>query len=162
LNLGIETMPKEIPTELLRAAVRAARNAYAPYSRFAVGAALETDEGSVFTGANMENASFGLSVCAEVGALQAASTAGKLSEIVRIAVVGGAFDELGQGSGHIITPCGRCRQLILESAHLGKRDIEVWCADMELTVPQCFNISELLPHAIGLANLVTVREFREV
>ena len=147
-------MPIEMPNKLLGAAVSAARNAYAPYSCFSVGAAIQTVDGSVFTGANMENASYGLTVCAEVGALQAASTAGKLSDVVRIAVVGGPVEKAGKRSGDIVTPCGRCRQLILESAHLGQRDIEVWCADLDLTTINCFKISELLPHAFGPANLV--------
>jgi cytidine deaminase len=145
-------MTDTVPNELLRAARDAARNAYAPYSNFAVGAAVQTSDGTVFIGANMENASYGLTVDAEVGALQAASTSGKLAEVVRIAVVGGAIgkDEHGEA---IVTPCGRCRQLILESAHLGSRDIEVWCANSDLSSINSFKISELLPHAFGPANL---------
>jgi len=101
-------MLAETPKDLLRAAAEAARNAYAPYSGFAVGAAAQTADGSVFTGANMENASHGLTVDAEMGALQAASTAGKLSEIVQIAVVGGRM-EAGERNRAVVTPCGRCR-----------------------------------------------------
>jgi homotetrameric cytidine deaminase len=68
----------EPPVALFEAARNAASNAYAPYSGFAVGAAVETSDGRTFVGANMENASYGLTVCAEVGALQAASSAGAL------------------------------------------------------------------------------------
>ena len=146
-------MQQEAPLQLLRAAVGAARNAYARYSLFAVGAALQTADGSVFTGANMENAAYGVTMCAEVGAIQAASTAGKLAEIVRIAVVGGFLEQAGEQRRDIVTPCGRCRQLILESAHLAKRDLEVWCADLNLTSIDCFKISELLPHGFGPDNL---------
>lgn len=138
-----------MPNALLRAASAAAQNAYAPYSRFAVGAASETADGSVFTGANMENVSYGLTVCAEIGALQAASTAGRLRDVVRIAVVGGSIDDSNKRSGDIVTPCGRCRQLILECAHLGARDVEVWCANSDLSSVECFKISELLPHGFG-------------
>src|SRR6266536_125005 len=145
-------MLAETPKDLLRAAAEAARNAYAPYSGFAVGAAAQTADGSVFTGANMENASHGLTVDAEMGALQAASTAGKLSEIVQIAGVGGRM-EAGERNRAVVTPCGRCRQLILEAAHLGARDIDVWCADLDLTSIHRFKISELLPHGFGPANL---------
>ena len=145
-------MTDTVPYELLRAARDAARNAYAPYSNFAVGAAVQTSDGSVFIGANMENASYGLTVDAEVGALQAASTAGKLADVVRIAVVGGTIGK-EERDGAIVTPCGRCRQLILESAHLGSRDIEVWCANSDLSSINSFKISELLPHAFGPANL---------
>jgi cytidine deaminase len=149
-------MPEKIPYELLRAAASAARNAYAPYSNFAVGAALQTSDGSVFAGANMENASYGLTMCAEVGALQAASTAGKLADVVRIGIAGGNL-RADKCDGEIVTPCGRCRQLILESARLGSRDIEVWCANLDLSSIKCFKISELLPHGFGPANLVKIK-----
>jgi cytidine deaminase len=145
-------MPDKIPLELLRVAAGAARNAYAPYSNFAVGAAVQTSDGSVFAGANMENASYGLTLCAEVGALQAASTAGKLADVVRIGIAGGAA-KTDKCDEEIVTPCGRCRQLILESAHLGTRDIEVWCANLDLTCIKCFKISDLLPHGFGPSNL---------
>lgn len=146
-------MPKDKPVELLRAAQGAARNAYAPYSRFAVGAALQVVDGTIFTGANMENASYGLTMCAEVGALQAASTAGQLAQVVRIAIAGGAIENRSNRPGSIVSPCGRCRQLILESAQLSKMDIDVWCADLNLTSISCFKISELLPHGFGPTNI---------
>src|SRR6185295_18105561 len=107
---------------LLEAARGVASNAYAPYSRFAAGAAVESRDGSVFIGTNMENASYGLSMCAEVGALQAALAAGKHGEIVRMAVVGGRLDG---SSGGVVTPCGRCRQLIFEASQRSGVDIEV-------------------------------------
>jgi cytidine deaminase len=145
-------MSQETPHDLFRAAVNAARNAYSPYSGFVVGAAVQTTDGAVFTGANMENASYGLTVDAEMGALQAASTAGKLSEITQIAVVGGTRDA-GKRNGAVVTPCGRCRQLILEAAHLGRRDIDVWCADLDLKSIEHFKISQLLPESFGPTNL---------
>jgi cytidine deaminase len=128
------------PTKLLRAAAAAARNAYAPYSNFPVGAAVETDDGELYVGTNMENASYGLSVCAEVGALQSALAAGKLNQVKRLAVVGGQMP---------LPPCGRCRQLIYEASQLGRRDVEIWCADSELTMIESYKISELLPEAFG-------------
>jgi len=146
-------MEYQSANDLLRAAAHAARNAYAPYSHFAVGAAVKTADGSVFTGANMENASYGVTVCAEVGALQAASSAGKLADVTQIAVAGGTTEAAHRLTGNIVTPCGRCRQLILESAHLGRRDVEVWCADLDLTSVACFKISELLPQGFGPATL---------
>ena len=146
-------MCKEIPEKLFQAAIRAAQNAYAPYSRFSVGAALETSDGQIFSGVNMENVAYGLSVCAEVGALQAATVNGLLHNIVRIAVVGGLIEREKEGSAEIVTPCGRCRQLILESAHLSKTDIDVWCGNLDLSAIKCFKISELLPYGFGLKNL---------
>jgi cytidine deaminase len=149
---GASNLAPEGAKELLRAARDAARNAYAPYSGFAVGAAVQTADGSVFTGANMENTSYGLTVCAEVGALQASSTAGQLANVVGIAIVGAAIEPGRRSKGSITTPCGRCRQLILESAHVGNRDIDVWCADLELTSIRHFKISELLPQGFNLAS----------
>jgi cytidine deaminase len=144
-------LDEKMPYELLHAAVSASKNSYSPYSNFAVGAAVETIDGFIFIGTNMENASYGLTVCAEVGALQAALTEGKLDKINRIAIVGGKKDEQ---KGDYITPCGRCRQLILESAHLSSIDINVWCADLNLTSIHCFKISELLPFSFGPENLI--------
>jgi len=140
-----------LASPLLATAAAASLRAYAPYSRFAVGAAAESADGQIFSAANMENASYGLSVCAELGALQAASSAGKLAHIVRIAVVGAPVG--APRTGKIVTPCGRCRQLILESAHLGQRDIEILCADTGLTVAERFAISALLPQGFCPAHL---------
>lgn len=146
-------MCKEIPEKLFQAAICAARNAYAPYSKFSVGAALETSDGQIFSGVNMENASYGLTVCAEVGALQAATVNGLLGNVIRIAVVGGLIEKEKEGIEEIVTPCGRCRQLIIESAQLSKIDIEVWCGNLDLSAIKCFKISELLPYGFGLKNL---------
>ena len=129
------------PDSLLQAAVSVAKNAYAPYSKFVVGAAVETRDGSIFTGTNMENASYGLTMCAEVGALQACVAAGKFDQVLRIAIAGGS------PGGGIVTPCGRCRQLIHESSVVGGTDVEVWCANIDLTAVERFKISELLPRA---------------
>lgn len=149
------------PEGLLMAARDAAVKAYAPYSRFVVGAAAETSDGKVFVGANMENASYGVTSCAEVGALQAASVAGYLADIVRIAVVGGAINPVA-GTEDAVTPCGRCRQVILESSHLSGRDIDVWCSDLNLTNVVCYKISELLPNAFGSKDLNLDSAWREL
>jgi cytidine deaminase len=137
--------------DLFAAAIGASAHAYAPYSGFAVGAAASTADGRIFAAANMENASYGLSVCAEVGALHAAAGACALGLVTQIAIVGGPVGQ--PTTGQIVTPCGRCRQLILESAQLGAYDIVVHCADTALSVMDHFLISKLLPHAFGPANL---------
>lgn len=154
-----EVIPKRrpaaptIPRELLEAAREAARYAYAPYSGFAVGVAAETDDGRIYLGANMENASYGLTSCAEVGAIQAASTAGDLGKIVRMAVVGGPIEPSTAHRNQPTPPCGRCRQVIAESAALGKRDIEVWFADRDLTAIERRTSSQLLPDSFDAQNL---------
>lgn len=132
---------------LIEAAQRAAKNAYAPYSRFAVGAAAETRDGKVFTGANMENASYGLTMCAEIGALQAATTAGELKNLKRIAIVGGPKRRGARYVPKSTPPCGRCRQLIAEAAIVAGNDIEVVYADSQATIVKRRKISELLPDA---------------
>jgi homotetrameric cytidine deaminase len=93
--------------ELFTAAVGARERAYAPYSHFTVGAALETTDGRRFTGSNVENASYGLTVCAERTAIVAAVHAGARG-IAAIAVTG--------PDGVTTAPCGACRQVIAEFA----------------------------------------------
>jgi cytidine deaminase len=139
-------------TALLRHARQAASNAYAPYSGFAVGAAVATEDGRVFTGANMENASFGLTLCAEAGALQAASSAGALNQVTSIAIVGGPIRPSNQSTGPV-EPCGRCRQLIQESAMLSNNDIKVISSDLDLKTRSENRISQLLPKSFGAKDL---------
>lgn len=139
---------------LVAAARGAAANAYAPYSRFAVGAAVLLTDGRVVTGANFENASYGLSLCAETVALATVSSGGDLREVVALAVIGGAMDASGVPCGVApVSPCGRCRQVINEAAQLGGRDIVVWCAGAEGDAVERYRLSELLPHAFDPRDL---------
>lgn len=139
---------------LIAAARAAAAHAYAPYSRFAVGAAVLLDDGSIVTGANFENASYGLSLCAETVALATVSASGRLARVVAIGVIGGAIDADGAARGTTpVTPCGRCRQIINEAAQLGGRDIRVHCGAAEGEARRSLSIAELLPHAFGPADL---------
>jgi cytidine deaminase len=141
-------------TQLVAAARDAARNAHAPYSRFAVGAAVLLNDGSVITGANFENASYGLSLCAETVAIATASAAGRLCDIVAIGVIGGAMDAEGRATGSSpVSPCGRCRQIINEAAQMGKRDLRVHCGAAEGDAIRTYVVSELLPDAFGPADL---------
>lgn len=125
---------------LIAAAREAAQHAYAPYSHFPVGAALAFADGSVITGANVENASYGLSLCAETVAAAKALSGGTRGGLVAVAVVGPAT---------AITPCGRCRQVLSELAQLGGTDPVVWCGEDG----PVWRLSELLPHAFGPASL---------
>ena len=125
---------------LIEAAREAARHAYAPYSGFAVGAAVLLANGDTIGGANFENASYGLSLCAETVALASANAAGRLREIVALAVAGGAAP---------LMPCGRCRQVLAEAAQAAGRDILVYGAAAEGAAIERHLASELLPLAFG-------------
>ena len=140
--------------DLVEAARRAALCAYAPYSGFSVGCAIESLDGIVAIGANMENACYRLGVCGEIAALTAAQQAFGLRQIARIAVVGGHVGEDGALHGaSVVTSCGGCRQSILEAAQLSGRDIEVVSANGDGTETRVDRISELIPHGFGPANL---------
>ena len=135
---------------LIAAARAAAANAYAPYSGFSVVAALLMTDGSVVTGANVENASYGLSLCGETVAVATAGAAGRLSEIVAIGIVGGMT---GQDSVEPVLPCGRCRQVLNEAAQVGQRDLPVYCSGLTGGRIEEYRLSALLPHAFGPASL---------
>ena len=145
--------------QLVAAARDAAALAYAPYSRFRVGAALAFADGSIVTGANVENASYGLSLCAETVAAAKAMTAGIRGGLVAVAVVGGRADEDRAGvavadrarASPVVTPCGRCRQVLSELAQLGDTDPVIWSAGTDEIAE--LRLSQLLPHAFGPKNL---------
>lgn len=140
---------------LVEQARAAALAAYAPYSRFSVGCAIEGDDGRVVVGANMENACYRLGVCAEVAALAAAQQAFGLARIVRVAVAGGHIGAGGTLAGaNVVTSCGGCRQSLLEAAHVAGRDLEIVSANGDGTDRRAMRISELLPCGFGPANLV--------
>jgi cytidine deaminase len=138
---------------LIEHALDAAKNAHAPYSRFGVGAALLLDDGSIVPGTNFENASYGLSLCAETVALAAANVAGRLKDVVAIGIVGGTITPAGLSGDMPIYPCGRCRQILNEAADMGRRDITVYCASADGAVMRRHLLSELLPHAFGPGDL---------
>lgn len=134
---------------LITAAREAASGAYAPYSNFHVGAALLLGDGTVVTGANVENASYGLSLCAETVAVAGILASGDRPQLTALAVTGGAPGAPGKGAQ--VTPCGRCRQVLNEIAQLGGTDPVVWCDGGEEVLET--RLSALLPHAFGPANL---------
>ncbi|HET6210509.1 MAG TPA: cytidine deaminase [Jatrophihabitans sp.] len=125
--------------ELLRAEATAAMGrAYAPYSKFPVGAAAVVDDGRVVVGCNVENASYGLGLCAECGLVSAltASGGGRLLAMVCV-----------DGNGAFLMPCGRCRQLLFEH---GGPDMLIAADGGPLTV------AELLPAAFGPNDLAAL------
>ena len=104
--------------QLLTAAIDARQQAYAPYSKFLVGAALLTEDGQIVTGCNVENASYGLTICAERNAVYAAVAQGhRQFQAIVLATVGGA------------TPCGACRQVLSEFCD----DLPILIVDVEQT-----------------------------
>ncbi len=145
--------PATSPAALVAAARAAAVHAHAPYSRFGVGAAVLLADGGIVTGANFENASYGLSLCAETVALATANSAGRLADIVAIAVAGGALGDGAITGTAPVTPCGRCRQVLNEAAQTGGRDILVHCAAAQGDAIVTHALSALLPHAFGPADL---------
>jgi cytidine deaminase len=126
---------------LIAAARTATERAYAPYSSFPVGAAALAADGRVFTGCNVENASYGLTVCAERVAVWSAVAAGA-RVITAIAVVAPA----GPGA----TPCGACRQVLNEFA---PDDGDLWVIIARSDRPETIALSELLPRAFGPRDL---------
>ena len=139
---------------LVERARAAALAAYAPYSRFSVGCAIESVDGEIAVGSNMENACYRLGVCAEISALTAASQVFGLGRIARIAVAGGHVAAGGALAGAaLVTPCGGCRQAILEAAHVAGRDLEVVSANGDGSETATHAISALIPHGFGPANL---------
>ena len=133
--------------ELVKAAMKARAGAHAPYSDFFVGCAVESEDGEVALGANMENGCYRLGVCAEQSALAAAQIAFGLDKVVRLAVVGGPHAADDSASGEPVMPCGGGRQAILEAASLSGRDIEVTCCDHTGSQRVVTTISALLPAA---------------
>ena len=143
--------------ELVARAREAALKAYAPYSRFYVGCAVESADGQVVVGANLENACYRLGLCAEQSALTAAQNAFGLEMVVRLAVAGGRVAD-GQLTGELAcTPCGGCRQAIFEAACLSGRNIEIISANGNGSGIERHAIRDLLPVGFGPANLVDVR-----
>ena len=142
------------PDLLVAKAREAALSAYAPYSRFSVGCAILSVNGEVAVGANMENACYRLGICAEIAALTAAQQAFGLDKIARIAVAGGHVGADGMLAGAApVTPCGGCRQAILEAAQVAGRDLEIVSANGDGSEAETRAISELIPWGFGPANL---------
>lgn len=114
------------------------QNAYAPYSKYKVGACVLAEDGTLFTGCNIENASYGLTICAERAAISSLVSAGK-KKIIAMALVGSG-DE-------VVTPCGACRQVIREFA---APDAPIYLCDAKTKkITEMTNIKTLLPRSFG-------------
>ena len=128
-------MTTELPEDLLQAALEVRQQAYAPFSEFLVGAALQTTSGEIFRGCNVENRSYGLTNCAERVALGAAVAAGfREFDVLVIATSGG------------VVPCGACRQVLVEFC----QQLTVYLVDVDKDPQaagfvQSLELAELLP-----------------
>ncbi|MBM7623162.1 cytidine deaminase [Sporohalobacter salinus] len=112
-------MENKLQEKLIKAAINARENAYVPYSEFAVGSAVLTKEGEIYTGCNIENISYSLTNCAERTAIFKAISEEKNTEIIAIAIVA--------DTKHPCVPCGACRQVMIE---FGGRDLKVLMANL--------------------------------
>jgi cytidine deaminase len=131
----MKRLTSEIREQLIAAATEARRNAYAPYSQFPVGAALVCNDGSIVAACNVENASLGLSICAERSAAVKAISEGK-KDFLGIAIV----------AAPLATPCGACRQFLVEFS----RQLEVIAMDADSGESRSWILSELLPEQFSL------------
>lgn len=125
--------------QLIQLAYDALPHAYAPYSRYRVAAAILTEDGQVFTGVNIENASYGATICAERVAVFKAVSAGQ-TKLKKLALV--------TGQGDFPTPCGMCRQVLSE---FGAADMVIILANAEKT--ECYTLEQLLPLSFTGSNL---------
>ena len=131
-------LSREERERLVVAAMEVRRRAYAPYSRFRVGAAILGQDGSMHVGCNVENASYGLTLCAERAAVASAIARGSHQwRAIAIASRGG------------VTPCGACRQALREFAS----DLLVICVDATNGSHKEYRLADLLPHAFGGGSL---------
>jgi cytidine deaminase len=120
---------------LRSAAAQMTERAHAPYSRLHVGAAGVTDDGRVVTGCNVENASYGLTLCAECGLVSALHASGG-GTLAAVSVV--------SGDGQLLLPCGRCRQLLMEAGGPGLLvDTDAGPTELALLLPSPFTSADL-------------------
>ncbi len=139
------TLTLEEKKDLIRMAIAARKFAYTPYSDFKVGAALRAKNGKIFTGCNIENASFTPTVCAERTALFKAVSEG-VTEFTDIAIVGARTNEINE---QITSPCGVCRQALFE---FGGKDLNVILAKTEDDFIE-EDLNTLLPYGFGPSNV---------
>ncbi len=127
--------------ELIQAAIQARKSSYSPYSSYAVGAALLTSQGKQYTGSNIENAAYPLSICAErVAAFKAVSAEDREFKAIAVVTRDGGF------------PCGSCRQVLSEFG----LEAEVFVADESGKILEHSTVNDLLPGAFGPSNLESV------
>ncbi len=125
--------------ELMKLAEEVSKNSYSPYSKFPVGACVLYENGNVYVGCNIENSSYGLSLCAERNAISTAIAAGENSKIMKIAICSPKTPKC--------YPCGACRQWLQEFEQ--GQDIQILLEDENGAILE-YGINELLPHSFNL------------
>jgi cytidine deaminase len=135
--------------QLISLALQARKKAYAPYSGYQVGAALLCEDGSIYTGCNVENASYGATNCAERTAAFKAVSEGK-RRFCAIAIAGGNAACSEENTGDYAYPCGICRQVLREFSNPGQMQVLI-CKS--LTDYKTLTLEELLPESFGPENL---------
>jgi cytidine deaminase len=138
--MSIPILTPELQERLLQAARAAREQAYAPYSKFLVGAAVLDEQGRIHGGCNVENAAYPQGVCAEAGALSAMALAGG-RRVLAVAVVG--------AGERWVTPCGGCRQKLRE---FGAPELPVLIGNLE-RLQATLTLEQLLPHSFGPEHL---------
>lgn len=144
--------------QLIDSAKKVMSNAYNVYSHYYVGAAARTVSGKIYTGTNVENASLGLTICAEPSAILHAISDGD-PEVIEMAIVGGTSQDAK--GGKVATPCGRCRQIIYEVSQISKTDIRLYCCNPDLSEILKMTISDLLPLPFGPGDLGVEKEIEK-
>jgi cytidine deaminase len=132
------TITDEAIATLVHTAIEASRNAYIPYSNYPVGAALRAKDGTIYSGCNVENASYSATVCAERTALVKAVSEGRQAfDVLVVATKNGGF------------PCGTCRQVLYEFAP----DLRIIIADLDGQIKYDMRLADILPHGFGRDSL---------
>jgi len=138
MRTGTHEFNEEAKKSLIQEALQVRENAYAPYSTYKVGAALRTKKGNIYTGANVENAAYSVTMCAERAAVFSAIAAGERE-----------FDALVVATRNGGTPCGSCRQVLSEYG----LDIQVLIVDETGDIKQETSVRDLLPSAFQSGDL---------
>jgi cytidine deaminase len=156
-RINYKDLPKDYKV-LLKKAEKAMERAYNPYSGFSVGAALLTKEGKIITGANVENAAYGSSICAERSAIMRANAMGyRIFTAIAIIAKGKNFD-----TTEITAPCGECRQVLNEFSQISEYDFDIILSTSKKDKIEIWKISELLPKAFGPKDLrIDVKRYQE-
>lgn len=166
INIHIQVCKmKEVPYEslnkdqriLLQYAENAQQNSYNPYSHFYVGAAILSSSGQIITGANIENAAYGSTICAERAAISSANSRG-IRDFSMLAIIaqGEKFD-----TTEVAAPCGACRQVLFEFSQISGINLEVILSTSKKDKIVLTSINELLPLGFGPLDLgINVRRYR--